>query len=663
MEQRYPPIGDYALLADCHSAALVSRTGAVDWACLRRFDSSSVFGRILDWERGGTFAINPRGVTQWRRRYLGDSLVLETTAVTETGTVTITDAFAMVEGGERRPLDQLLRVVECTEGTVEFEVVIAPRFDYGELRPWLRRAPETDDMPQESAMGEPPADGFTAKGVYSAVGGNVALTISAELELDVDQDRIVLIGGCSLSKGQRCRFSVVADEPHDLDMYAATPELVHQRLADTIAWWDRWSSRVTIEGPHAQLVRRSAVVLKGLTCAPTGAIVAAPTTSLPEEIGGVRNWDYRYSWVRDSTLALSALCLTGHPEVAQGFRDFLLRSAAGSPTDLQIMYGIYGERHLPEYELNVEGYRGSRPARVGNGAASQRQLDVYGHVLDAAHLWRAQMAEIAPEEWRFLRGVVDRAIDVIDQPDHGIWEIRGEPRHFVHSKVMLWVAVDRGIDTVEQLGLDEPLLDRWREARERIRELVWARGIDAARGCFVQAFDSGEVDAALLRLPSVGFVDVNDPVMKATVDAIQSDLAIEPHGFLVRYRPARYDDGLPGEEGTFLLCSFWLVDVLAMQGRLDEARALFERLVAVGNDLSLFAEEYDPSTGEQLGNFPQAFTHMALIHSAHQLALAADRGEGRSATWEQCRTVAAWTRAAPHAAPDAPPEDAGTSFS
>ena len=634
MEQRYPPIDDYALIADCHSAALVSRTASVDWACMRRFDASSSFGRILDWDRGGTFALTPHGAEQWRRSYVGDSLVLETIADTATGSVRITDAFAMQRGGERHPRNQLLRIVECLQGTVDIDILLQPRFDYGELRPWLRRAPS--GAPQESAMG---GSERPLHCVFTAVGGDVALTISSDTRLDVDPELLALTGTCHLTAGERRRFSVVADEPHDLDPQAADAEAIDAHMDETISWWTRWSDRTVAEGPHAALVRRSATVLKGLTCAPTGAIVAAPTTSLPEEIGGVRNWDYRYSWIRDSTLALAALTQTGHPEAARGFRDFLMRSAAGSPQDLQIMYSIYGARHLPEYELDLEGYRGSRPVRVGNGAASQRQLDVYGHVLDAAHLWRSEMEEIDPEEWRFLREVVNQAARVWDKPDNGIWEIRGEPRQFVQSKVMLWVALDRGIDTVEQLGLDEPDVERWRQAREDIRDAIETQGVDRERGCFVQAYGSTAMDAALLRLPTVGFVDANDPRMKATVEAIRTDLAVGPHGFLMRYRPAEYDDGLPGEEATFLMCSFWLVDVLAMQGRLDDANELFEALVSVGNDLGLFGEEYDPVTDQQIGNYPQAFTHMALINSAHQLRLAAQRDT--PASWTDARRMSA----------------------
>ncbi|MBA2528344.1 MAG: glycoside hydrolase family 15 protein [Euzebyales bacterium] len=619
MHDRYPPIGDYALLADCHSSALVSRTGCVDWACLRRFDAPSVFGRLLDWDQGGTFALNPEAPQEWSRRYLGDSLVLETVVRTATGSARIIDCFAMHRGGQRQPRDQLLRVVEGIDGEVACDVHIAPRFDYGELRPWLRRAPAgpPGEGAGDTAMGE-----VGEGGAFTAVGGDSALVISSDVHLDVEQDAINLFGSFRVRPGERRRFSVVAQLPHALDPRPVPAEVIDGRVDETLDWWRRWAVKATVTGPHAEAVRRSAVVLKGLTCAPTGAIVAAPTTSLPEEVGGGRNWDYRYSWIRDSTLALASLSLAGHVEVARGFRDFLLRSTAGTAEDLQIMYGVYGGRHLPEYTVELDGYRGSRPVRVGNGAATQRQLDVYGHILDAAHLWRRSFDEIAPEEWRFLRQLVEEAARVWRNPDCGLWEIRGEPRHFVHSKVMLWVALDRGIRTVEETRLDDIDLDGWRAVRDEIRAAVDAEGVDPQRGCFVQAFGSTELDASLLLLPMVGFVPANDPRMVATVEAIQTDLCVPPHGFVRRYRPERTSDGLPGSEATFLMCSFWMVDVLAMQGRRAEAVELFTALLGVSNDLGLYAEEYDADTGELLGNFPQAFTHMALIDSAHQLACA-----------------------------------------
>ncbi|MGH8897923.1 MAG: glycoside hydrolase family 15 protein [Egibacteraceae bacterium] len=614
MSERYPPIGDYALLADCFSSALVSRACSVDWACLRSFDAASVFGRLLDWERGGFFALTPVDQTGVSRRYRNDSLVLETTVATSSGRARVLDAFAMRRGGSRRPRYQLLRVVEGLEGKVDFDVVIEPRFDYGELHPWLRHHADT--------------------GAWSAVGGDSALVLSLACELDLVGPQARLVGRLSVGAGDRRGLSVEAQLPHLLKPEPCPQKEIFRRLDETQAWWDRWASATRVDGPWDEAVRRSAVVLKGLTCAPTGAMIAAPTTSLPEDLGGERNWDYRYAWIRDSTLALAALSIVGHDEVARGFRDFLMRSAAGSAQDLQIMYGVTGRRSLPEIELDLDGYRGSRPVRVGNSAAKQVQHDMYGHILDTAHLWHRTHEELDPGEWRFLSQLVDAAADRWTAPDRGIWEIRGEPQHFTSSKVMLWVALDRGIKTAEEADFaDTSRLGWWRRVRDEIREAVDRRGVHPTDGHYVQAFGSTEVDAALLLLPTVGYCAATDERMVRTVEAIRRDLAVPPDGFLRRYRTSSNHDGLRGSEGTFLMCTFWLVDVLALQGRLDEASALFERLLTCGNDLGLYAEQYDPHTGELLGNFPQAFTHMALINSAHQL-----RGASRPHTAEILHT-------------------------
>lgn len=616
MSDRYPPIGDYALLADCFSSALVSRACSVDWACLTRFDAASCFGRLLDWERGGHFALTPVDLVATTRRYRGDSLVLETTLVTGTGRVRVIDAFAMRRGGSRKPRNQLLRVVEGLEGEVVLDVVIEPRFDYGELRPWLRFHRDTE--------------------AWSAVGGDNALVISTGCALDLVGRRARLVGRLHVQAGDRRAFSVEAQQPHRLNPTACPQDEILGRLEETQVWWEQWSSNISVQSPWADAVRRSAVVLKGLTCAPTGAMVAAPTTSLPEELGGERNWDYRYAWIRDSTLALAALSVVGHDEVARGFRDFLMRTAAGTAQDLQIMYGVTGRRHLPEIELALDGYRGSRPVRIGNGAARQVQHDMYGHILDTAHLWRRTHQELEWEEWRFLRQLVEAAADRWTLPDCGIWEIRGAPRHFVSSKVMLWVALDRGIEIAEDVEADGAVIDRWRKIGDAIRNAIDQWGVHPTGGYFVQSFGSTEVDAALLMLPMVGFCDAMDERMVRTVEAIRRDLTIGPHGFLRRYRTETGHDGLAGHEAPFLMCTFWLVDVLAMQGRIDEATALFERLLKCGNDLGLFAEEYDPTTGELLGNYPQAFTHMALINSAHQLACAR---RVRSSPWSTTQRI------------------------
>ncbi len=595
---RYPPLGEHALLADCHSAALVTREGRIDWYCPGRFDAPSVFGRILDADRGGHWSVTPVDGHATGRRYVGDSLVLETTFETATGRGRLLDALAMRPGGGRDPRHQLLRVVHCDDGEVAVDVVIEPRFDYGALVPWI--------------------EGDHPDGAVTAVGGDTALVISGAHDLHTDEEAGRITGRIALRAGERHGLAAQWQQPHRMVARQCPQPDIAGRLDETEAWWHRWSAATVAEGPYADLVRRSAVVLKGLTCAPTGAIVAAPTASLPEHVGGERNWDYRYCWIRDATLTLAAMSLVGHDEVARGFRDFLMRSAAGRAEDLQVLYGVYGSRFTPEVVLpELEGWRGSRPVRIGNGAADQEQHDAYGHVLDAALLWRDIHERPTEAEWRFLRLLVERAAEVWTQPDAGIWEVRSAPQHFTASKVMLWVALDRGIRLAETLDLDADRLPRWRQVRDAIRERVESRSVSPA-GHFRQHEATDEVDAALLQLALVGFVEADDPRMVATVERIRADLGVD--GFLRRYRTERTADGLEGEEGVFLLCSFWLVDVLAMQGRGDEARELFERLVAAGNDLGLFAEEYDPATGELLGNFPQAFTHLALIEAARSVS-------------------------------------------
>ena len=569
----------------------------MEWACLRRFDAGSVFAAMLDRRRGGHFAVRVVDGEDTVRRYLDGTLVLETRVRTATGRARVIEAFAMHPGGMHDPHHQLLRIVEGLEGHVTVEVVCRPRFDYGGLRPWLRRH---------------------ADGVFTAVGGDDALVLTSDASLTVDRRASAVVGRLTVAAGERRRFSLVSQWAHAVEVSAVSVDDVDARLEETVAWWRRWASATHAPRRHRAAVERSAIVLKGLTCAPTGAVIAAPTTSLPERIGGERNWDYRYSWVRDSTLVVQALSHVGHREVARGFRDFLMRSAAGHADDLQIMYGPYGGRRLPEQTLDLDGYRGSRPVRVGNRAAQQRQLDLYGHVLDTAHLWHSEHEPMDPDEWSFLAQVVDAAADQWDSPDQGIWETRGPARHHVYSKVMCWVALDRGIRLAES-GVGGGDLQRWRTERHAVREAVLADGVHPDAGHFVQAFGGDQLDASLLKLPATGFVDPRDERMVATVAAIHDRLAVPPDGFLRRYSTAGTDDGLAGDEGAFLLCSFWLVDALAMQGDLDAAEGLFERLLAVSNDVGLFAEEYDASAGELLGNFPQAFTHLGVIQSAFRL--------------------------------------------
>ena len=599
----YAPIGDYALIGDCHGSALVRKDASIDWACLRRFDSGSIFGRLLDAERGGSFQLRARGPVTFSRRYLPDTNVLETLIFGPEGEARILDCFAMRGGGRTRPLRQILRRVEGVRGQVAFEVLIQPRFDYGSLHPWLRH--------------------HKREGVYSAVGGDDAIVLTSECPLETDRHAVAWRGGFELRAGQRRRFTLTATLPHDLALDRVPARSFDARLRTTLAWWRRWvkkGSRVVC----ADEVRRSALVLKLLTCAPTGAIVAAPTTSLPERIGGDRNWDYRYSWIRDSTMTLSALFSVGHPEVATGFKRFIETATAGKPDELQIMYGCYGERRLTELTLaGLDGYRGSRPVRVGNSAATQTQLDVYGELLDAASLWLRVSHGLTDDGWRFLRGLVDVACERWREPDRGLWEVRGEPQHFVYSKVMCWLAVARGIQIAdeERLPCDRA---RWIATRDQIRKSVEQHGVDRERRCFVQAYGSHEVDACLLRLPIVGFVPPDDPRMRATLAAVREDLSMGP--LVRRYRTQRTEDGLDGGEGAFLMASFWLVDVLAMSGELDEAERLYRELLTLSNEVGLFAEEYDPTRREQLGNFPQAFTHIALIAAAEQLRLSRKNG-------------------------------------
>jgi GH15 family glucan-1,4-alpha-glucosidase len=595
----YLPISDYALLSDCHSTALVSRHGSIDWACLRTFDSGSTFARLLDFDGGGFWSITPTDeLVAVTRRYLPATMVVETTMTTASGTVVLTDAFAMAEGGATAPSHELLRSLECTHGDVAVSVAIAPRFDYGNATPWMR------------AHGD---------GVHSAVAGDDALVVAASgIELQVDRRSCMLTGETSLTAGQHLALVAVAQPAAELDPSAASID-VRRRMDQTIDWWTTWSKQTTVDGPHAELLARSALVLKSLCSASTGSIIAAPTTSLPEIIGGASNWDYRACWIRDATLTLDALSQVGHHEVADGFRRFIMRTAAGDASELQIMYGPRGQRRLQESELDLHGWRGSRPVRIGNAAATQVQLDVYGHLVDAVHLWHEQHQDLDRDEWKFIASVIECAIDRWEEPDAGIWELRGPPRHYVHSKVMVWVALDRGIRLVRDHGLDHVDVARWERVRETIRETVDAHGVHRD-GHYVQDFDSDTVDASLLKLPLVGYIDASDPRMIRTVEAIQRDLTA-PNGFLRRHHmTGDHHDGR--REGVFLLCSCWLVEVLVLQGRTDEAGELFERLVGLGNDLALFAEEQSVDSDEMLGNFPQAFTHLGLIAADRRLRAA-----------------------------------------
>jgi GH15 family glucan-1,4-alpha-glucosidase len=592
-DDRYPPIADYGFIADCHSAALVSRCGSIDWCCMPRFDSSSCFGRLIGWDRDGHCSVTAEGLEESpERRYVDGSLVLETTLRTGEGEARLRDCFTMREGGARDPRRQLLRVFDGVRGTVRLRVEVVPRFDYGEVRPWIRRE---------------------ARGLFSAIGGDDGLLVWTDGSIEPGDDHDLQVE-LELREGERARVSIAyaaPDEIDDFDPQPLEPAELDERLDYTLEWWRRWEASAHGEVDGAI---RSAAVLRGLQHAATGAIAAAATTSLPERIGGVRNWDYRYSWIRDSAFSARSLAELGFSSEADHFRRFAQRSSAGNVEDLQVFYGIGGERRLDESELDLEGYRGSRPVRVGNGARDQLQLDAYGELIGVTWRWHKRGHSPDDDTWRFVLELVDAAAERWREPDCGIWEWRGDPLHFVHSKVMCWSALDRGLKLAEECDRDGPL-DRWREARDEIREAVESEGYDAERGTFVQAFGSRRMDAALLLLPSHDFVAYDDERMVRTVDAVREELG--DNGLLRRYRQ---DDGLGGDEGAFLACSFWLAECLVKQGRPEEAREAFDRALETGNDLGLFAEECDPGTGQLLGNFPQALTHLSHISAAVALS-------------------------------------------
>ncbi len=589
----YPPIADYGFIADSHSCALVSRSASIDWCCMPRMDSPSCFARILDWNNGGYCQIAPAGKYRISRRYLESSMVLETTFSSGRDEALVLDCFTMRAGGQHNPHQQILRFIEGVKGTIELKIDIEPRFGYGAIKPWIRR-----DL----------------KGNFLAIGGSHGLVISGNVELEL-KHRHNLVGVCTTKRGSRTCLSIIFRNPEEIDegmVEIPDTEELNRRLEETLSWWRGWCKKGQFKGRYSENTKRSAMVLKGLTNAPTGAIAAAATTSLPESPGGCRNWDYRFSWIRDSCFTVNSLAQLGYVKEANGFRRFIERSAAGSADQLQIVFGLGGERWLPEDEISrLEGYRGAKPVRVGNDAWKQSQLDTYGELLDLAYRWHNRGESPDNDYWEFLVELVCAAVDSWQRPDRGIWELRGEPRHFVYSKVMCWAAIDRGIRLAEDIGLKAPL-DQWKKSRDEVRRAVETKGYETGRGVFVQAFDHAVMDGSLLLLPAVGFVDYRDERMIRTTDAVWQEL--EEGGQLRRY--ASCDDGLPGLEGVFLPCSFWLAECLARQGRADEAHQVFERALSTGNDLGLFSEEYDTKSDEMLGNFPQALTHLSLISAA-----------------------------------------------
>ncbi|RLV65682.1 glucoamylase [Streptomyces sp. CBMAI 2042] len=588
-------IEDYALIGDMQTAALVCRDGTADWLCLPRFDSHAVFAGLLGTEEHGFWRLGParpegaEPLSADRRRYRGDSLILESEWDTPRGTVRVTDFMPPRDGAP-----QLIRIVEGVSGRVPMRSELRMRFSYGRVTPWVHKV-----------------DGRTV-----AVAGPDSVWL--DTEADTYGANLTTYSDFTVGPGDRVAFTISWQPSHREPPALPDPE---GSLEATELFWREWVDQCTYHGPYREAVVRSLITLKALTYAPTGGIVAAPTTSLPEEIGGVRNWDYRYTWLRDAAITLSSLLRTGYREEARAWREWLLRAVAGDPENLQIMYGIAGERELGEAELDwLPGYENSTPVRVGNGAANQLQLDVYGEVTEALHL--AHMTGLTRND--YAMGLQLKLIEYLEkhweEPDEGIWEVRGPRRHFVHSKVMAWVAVDRTIKLVESGDVDGPL-ERWYELRDDIHRDVCERGYDKERNTFTQSYGSKELDASLLLIPQMGFLPPDDKRVIGTIEAIQRELSTED-GFILRY-PTEGDeagvDGLAGDEGAFLACSFWMADDLAMIGRVDEARQLFEKLLALRNDLGLLAEEWDSGLQRQVGNFPQAFSHVPLIDTALRL--------------------------------------------
>ncbi len=585
-----PDLVDYSLIGDCHGAALVSVGASIDWCCLPRFDSGSCFARLLDARRGGHCSVlldgdEPETVDA---AYLEDTMVLETTLRGARGSLRVLDFMAIGEqnGDDRR---EIVRVLECSQGSVDAQLRIAPRFDYGAVTPWLRRA---------------------AADAFFAIGGDDALFVWSDGQLDSEGDG--LTASASLHDGERLRLLIRYARPHRLEQeqLAEDGERIDARLHETVHRWRAWRERLTGDGSRHAAAVRSALLLKALTYAPTGAIVAAPTTSLPETPGGERNWDYRYSWIRDSALAARSLAELGCEREAEDFGRFIVRSSAGHADDLQILFGVGGERRIAEQRLDLAGYRKARPVRIGNGAAGQLQLDAFGEVLNQTWRWHRRGRSPDDDEWRFFAGLVEAAAERWQEPDRGIWEWRDGPLHFVHSKAACWTAIERGLALAEECMRRAPVR-RWQRAREEIREAIEARGYDAERGVFVQCFDEPELDAALLLLPVLGFVKFEDERMMRTATLVHESLG--EGGFIRRYER---EDGLPGKEGAFLACSFWLAECYARQGRLIEAREVFDQAVGAASPRGLFAEQIEPVGREPLGNYPQALTHLSHIAAA-----------------------------------------------
>jgi GH15 family glucan-1,4-alpha-glucosidase len=581
-------IEDYALLGDLQTAALVDRSGSIDWCCFPRFDSGACFAALLGGPEHGRWLLAPATETRrHERRYRHDTLILESVFATSEGRVRAIDFMP-----PRGVAPDIVRIVEGLDGSVPMRSELVIRFDYGRIVPWVRRV----------------------DGVPLAVAGPDALCFRTPV--DVRGEDLSTVSEFTLEPGHRVPFVLTWFPSHQPPPDEVDPE---QALADTEAFWLDWAESCTHHGDYHDEIHQSLLVLKALTYAPTGGIVAAPTTSVPERIGGVRNWDYRFCWLRDATLTLIAMLNAGYRDEAQAWREWLLRAVAGDPADVQIMYGVAGERRLDERELEwLPGFGDSRPVRVGNAASTQLQLDVYGELLDAAQHTITHGIEPSEFGWALLRKLLEWLEDGWREKDAGIWEVRGPPRHFTHSKVMSWVAFDRAVRMHDEHGREGPV-ERWRALRDEVHAQVLANAWSERKQAFGQSYGADELDAAVLLMPLVGFLPATDPRVVSTVDAIRRELTVD--GLVLRYRAEESAvDGLPAGEGVFLACTFWLVSVLELQGRHDEARELFERLLDLRNDVGLLAEEYDPSAGRQLGNFPQAFTHLALVSAALTLS-------------------------------------------
>ena len=611
------PIADYGLLADCNSAALATNDGSIDWLCLPRYDSPAIFSRILDPD-AGHWSIRPTGEFTTERRYLPGTLVIETTFTTDGGVVRLHDAMAFAEGQRGHDLGfdaphELLRSVEGVSGTVQLEMELAPRGEYGLVKPLFR---------QEEGGGR-------------TFGGPNRIAVRAGVPVEVSD--ATMRASFEVSKGESAGFSMRWAPVESAEAPQPTPaDGVARRIDDTVEAWRSWEAEHDIyEGPHKELVRLSSRTLKGLTYRPTGAIVAAPTTSLPETVGGERNWDYRFSWIRDSSLTIEALYIGACTDEAEEFVSFMTSSAGGRAGEgsLQIMYGIGGEHDLSERELpHLRGWRNSSPVRVGNGAWDQVQLDVYGELLNSLHLYRARLGELHMEIQAFVADLADTAARRWKETDAGMWEMRGDPRHHLSSKVLCWTALDRAVKLAPALG-EHAKVEDWSRARDEIREAVLERGWSEKRQAYAQSFDSDELDAAQLLMPILGFLPATDDRMRSTIDAIADELTED--GLVLRYRNEEglNADGLSGEEGTFVICSFWLVSCLAKAGEIDRAEKLFDQLTGYANDLGLLAEEIDTANDEQLGNFPQAFSHIGLITAAYEI----DKAKGMVGASEEAR--------------------------